>query len=145
MVENKISTLKRAQKESLIRKELSKLFLEVKLSNPNFDNIYISNVKLSSDKSTAFVCFYTDEGEDYFNEKLKLLILYKPSMRKALSKILESRYTPQIIFKYDKGMEKQGKIERLLDKIKEQDSLGSDIEGNEEENSLDDQDLQQDI
>ena len=119
MIDTKIRALKRAQKEALIRKEFSKLFLNIKLEDPELQDLYINRVKLSSDKSVAHIFFYIDGGQDVFNEKLKKLILYKPSLRKALSQLMESRYTPQIVFKYDKAFEKQYEVEKLLDKVKE--------------------------
>lgn len=128
MIDNKTRQLKRAQKESLIRKEFSKLFLEVKLNNPDFEDIYINRVELSADKSIAYIYFFTDKGQDFFDEKLKMLILYKPSLRKALSRLLNSRYTPQIVFRYDKTFEKQCKIEKLLDKVKEMDQPDPDTD-----------------
>ena len=121
MRDQRLRELKRAQKESLIRKEFSKLFLEIKLSNKSLQDIYINRVELSADKSTLHVFFFTDKGPDFFKERLGDLILYKPSIRKALSQILDSRYTPQVKFKYDSIFEKQCKIEALLDKVKEAD------------------------
>lgn len=114
---------RRAQKESLLRKELSKLFLEIQRNDPQFEGIYINRVSLSPDKSMVRVLFYSHEGENFFKEKLKNLILYKPSIRKALSQLIPSRYTPEIIFVFDKTFEKQCRIESLLDKIKEEDQL----------------------
>jgi len=114
------SERRRAQKESILRKELSKLFLDIKLNDPNFEDIFINRVHLTPDKGTIHVFFYTDQGEEYFKEKLPLLILYKPSIRKALSQLISSRYTPQIIFKYDSTFEKQRRLETLLDKVKEE-------------------------
>jgi len=112
---------RRAKKESLVRKELSKLLLQIKQDDSRFDDIFIHRVNLSPDKSCIRVFFYSHKGEDFFNEKLPLLILYKPSIRKALSQAIPSRYTPEIIFKYDKNFEKQCRIELLLDKIKKED------------------------
>jgi ribosome-binding factor A len=132
MTENRISIQKRAKRESLIRKELSKLFLDIKLSDKNLEDIFINDVKLSSDKSSAHVLFFSEKGEEYFNEKLPYIILYKPSVRKALSQILDSRYTPHIIFEYDKTLAKQAKIEALLDKIKAvEETVTSDISSDE--------------
>jgi len=121
MISKSLRETRRAQKESLLRKELSKIFLDIKRNDPSFEGIFINKVKLSPDKGMLHVFFYTDQGIDFFKEKLPLLILYKPSVRKALSQIISSRYTPQIIFKYDKAFEKQCRIETLLDKIKEED------------------------
>lgn len=147
MIENKVSNLKRAQKESLIKKELSKLFLEIKLSDKNLEDIYINNVQLSTDKSAAHVLFFSEKGQEYFEQKLPFLILYKPSVRKALSRILDSRYTPQVIFQYDKTFEKQVKIEALLDRVKVQDEVtfGKDTQENlqnQDTNTAENQDIE---
>ena len=123
MRDNKIRELKRSQKESLLRKEFSKLFLTIKQEDSRFEDIFIHKIKLSSDKSHIHVFFYTHKGADYFKTIFSHLILYKPSMRKALSQIIKSRYTPEIVFKYDTTFEKQCKIEQLLNKIKEEDQL----------------------
>lgn len=134
MIEKKVNYQKRAQRESLIRKELSKLFLEIKLSDENLKDIFINNVQLSSDKSTANILFFSLSGEEHFEKILPFLILYKPSMRKALSRILDSRYTPQIVFRYDKTCEKQAKIEALLDKLKTEDPENQDLSDNNIDN-----------
>jgi len=137
MNDSKIRELKRAQKESLIKKEFSKLFLQIKLEDPDLGDLFINRVKLSSDKSVASVFFYMEGGQDAFREKLKKLVLYKPSVRKALSRLIESRYTPQIVFKYDKTFEKQMEVEKLLNTLRdepnsspqgEQDNLKNDPE-----------------
>jgi len=138
MIDTKVRELKRAQKEALIRKEFSKLFLNIKLEDPELSDLYINRVKLSSDKSVASIFFYIDGGQNVFNEKLRKLILYKPSLRKALSRLIESRYTPQIVFKYDKALEKQLEIEKLLDKVTkethdiEQEDSETQVESSEE-------------
>jgi len=123
MRDTKTKELKRSQKESLLKKELSKLFLEVKLNDPKFEGIFINKVQLSSDKSMVHVFFFTHEGYESFKELKPFLIMYKPSIRKALSQIIDARYTPEITFKYDKAFEKQCKIEQLLDKIKDEEQL----------------------
>ncbi|KKP29294.1 MAG: Ribosome-binding factor A [candidate division TM6 bacterium GW2011_GWF2_30_66] len=137
MTENKVSLQKRAKRESLIKKELSKLFLDIKQTDRNLDDIYITNVELSSNKSSAHVLFFSEKGEEFFNEKLNFIILYKPSVRKALSQILNSKYTPNIIFQYDKTLEKQAKIEALLDKVKSDPDYKAEdtIEDSDQENT----------
>jgi len=114
------SERRRAQKEAILRKELSKLFLDIKRNDSDFEDIFINRVRLSPDKGMIHVFFYTDQGEEYFKEKLPRLILYKPSIRKALAQLIASRYVPELLFKFDKTFEKQRRIETLLDKIKEE-------------------------
>ena len=92
---------------------------------------------MSSNKSSAHVLFFSEKGEEFFNEKLNFIILYKPSVRKALSQILNSKYTPNIIFQYDKTLEKQAKIEALLDKVKSDPDYKAEdtIEDSDQENT----------
>jgi ribosome-binding factor A len=117
----RVSEIKKAQKEKLLFKEISKLFLELTLDNPELRDLFVSRVILSPDKSNCFIYFYSPHGQNFFEEKLQLLKLYKPSMRKSISSIIEARYTPELIFKYDEQHEKTEKINQLLEKIKTED------------------------
>jgi ribosome-binding factor A len=123
MFKKQLHEIKKAQKESLLLRELSKLFLQLTLDDKELEGLTISKIKLSADKSVCTVFFYTQEGHDYFKKRLARLILYKPSLRKALSQTVALRHTPDLIFKYDKQIEKQLKIEKLLDKIKTEEQL----------------------
>lgn len=122
MSESRLSDIKKSQKESLLLREISTIFFQASLDDKNLQDAYISRVKLSDDKGVCYVFFYCPAGEEFFNEKLKILKLYKPSLRKAIAKTIKGRYVPELIFKYDNEFEKQRKIEDVLDKIKEEDS-----------------------
>lgn len=112
--------IKRAQKESLLFKEISILFNQVLIDDARIKDIFINRVKLSQDKSSCSVYFYTEKGKDYFNSILEVLTLYKPSLRKALADKINSRRVPDIIFKFDENFEKQFRIESLIEKIKKE-------------------------
>jgi ribosome-binding factor A len=56
-------------------------------------------------------------AEERYRQAKKALSLYKPSIRKALSVILHSRYTPHVRFCYDSGHEKSQKIHQLFEQI----------------------------
>jgi len=118
----KVSTIRREQKESLLMKEISQLFLTASLDDPNLRGLFINRVTLSPSKSVCYVFFYSENGENVFNDKLESLKLYKPSLRKAISQ-MKGRYAPEIVFKYDRQFEKQQKIENLLEKIKKEEKL----------------------
>jgi ribosome-binding factor A len=118
MVYHQSSAIKRAQKESQLQQELSKLLLQLTLDNHQLQGLFVNRVKLSPDKSVCTVFFYTANGRTEFEEKLGSLILYKPSLRKAISQIIPSKYVPEFIFKFDDQFEKQQHIDELLDKIK---------------------------
>ena len=123
MFKKQLQEIKKAQKESLLLRELSKLFLQLMLDDKELEGLTISKVKLSADKSICTVFFYTQAGPEDFEKRLVRLKLYKPSLRKALSQTLALRHTPDLIFKYDKQIEKQHKIEKLLEKIKTEEQL----------------------
>jgi len=110
--------IKRAQKESLLYKHLAPLFNQIALDDPRVAGMTLNRVELSANKSTATLYFYSDQGEADFKENLDTLILYKPSLRAAIAKLVPSRYTPELIFKFDDRFEKELKINKLLDKLK---------------------------
>jgi ribosome-binding factor A len=113
-----VSSIKRAQKESLFFREISKLFSQTALDDNRLRDVSVNRVQLSPDKGSCTVFFYTAEGEEHFNQILPILVLYKPSLRKALASTIKSRYTPEIIFKFDKHFEKQQRIEHLIEQVK---------------------------
>jgi len=114
---------KRAQKERLLLREISKLFLQIITDDPELQGTFIHRVQLSEDKSICNVYFYSDKGKKAFDKKLERLKLYKPSLRKALADRLKFRYMPDLRFKFDTQYEKQRSIEKLLDKLKGEDQL----------------------
>ncbi len=119
MVYHQPSAIKRAQKESLIQQEFSKLLLQLMLDDSRLQGLFVSRIKLSADKSVCTIFLYASTGEDEFHEKLGTLLLYKPSLRKAMAQIIPSRYVPELVFKFDDLFEKQKHMDELLDKIKE--------------------------
>lgn len=121
-----VSSIKKSQKESLLFRAIAQLFTQTMLDDKKLQGLFINRVKLSDDKSVCTVYFYTTGGLEDFREKLQTLILYKPSMRHALAKTIKSRYTPELIFKFDDQFEKQQRIEGLLEKVKGEDSSNTD-------------------
>jgi len=120
---NKISSIKKEQKESLLLREISALLLQLSLDDSKLTGLTISRVSLSSDKSICTVYIFTSGGLDEFKDKLAILKLYKPSMRKALSQEIKGRYVPDIKFRFDEQFEKQRRLEELLEKVKGEDQL----------------------
>lgn len=113
-----VKTIKQAKRTALLFRELSQLFMHLVMDESRLGNIFISRVDLSRDGGICFIFFYTPDGESKFNEQLPILILYKPSLRKALSQRILGRYTPELVFKFDDRFEKHHKLDVLLDKIK---------------------------
>jgi len=115
--------IKKAQKESYFFREISQFFHQIVIDEPRLNGIFINRVSLSSDGGTCVVLFLAANGKTEFEEKLPTLILYKPSLRTALAKTSHGRYTPNLIFRYDEDQEKVEKINRLLDKLKDEGRL----------------------
>ncbi len=113
-----VSNVKRAQKESLLFREISQLFLQATMDDPRLRGIFVNRVHLSPDKGLCTVYFYTAEGEEHFNQILHTLTLYKPSLRKALASTIKGRYVPDLLFKFDKQFEKQQRIEELIEQVR---------------------------
>lgn len=113
-----LSEIKRARKESLLFKEITQLFRETTLDDHRLHGLTISDVSLSSDKSSCTILFYTEKGEEHFQRVFDTLVLYKPSLKKALATQIKLRRVPELIFKFDRKYEKRLRLEMLLDSIK---------------------------
>lgn len=100
-------------------KTIARLLSLQMVEDPSLRGVFVSRVEFNADKSVCSVFFYTEEGEEFFAEKLERLKLYRPSLRKALAQEIEGRYVPEIVFRFDAQMKKQLAIEHLLDTIKE--------------------------
>lgn len=117
---SQVAQIKRSQKESLLLRELSKMLHQLSLDDKELDGLTINRVQLSRDKSVCIVYFYDAAGPDTFQKKLGLLVLYKPTMRKGLASILQSKYVPNIKFMFDDQFETTQRVETLLDVAKKE-------------------------
>lgn len=114
--------IRKARKESQFLRVITTLFMSQAVEDERLRDIFINRIELSADGGLCYVLFYSERGEAYFDEILPHLILYKPSLRAALAKEIRSRYTPDIIFKFDNKFVKQQKIEQLIDKVIREDN-----------------------
>jgi ribosome-binding factor A len=120
MTRQTVRSIKQSKKESLFYQELSTLFMKVAFDEPLFHGLTLNRVALSADGGICFMFFYTAGGKEAFEKLMPKLILYKPSLRKALAHSINSRYTPELVFRFDEQFEKQQRIEELLSKIGEE-------------------------
>jgi len=112
--------IKREQKKSFLLREISALVRSLAQDEPKLSFLFVTKVELSKDTGICYVYFSTHTDKEAFYQGLEILKLYKPSMRKALAKILQTKYVPELFFKYDSAKEKERKINVLLDKISEE-------------------------
>ena len=98
----------------LIKRELVQL-LSTSTKDPRLQNVFITDVIVSRDLSSAKVFFSVEDDE----QKQVTHLLNKASgfFRSALSKSLELRHTPSLSFLYDKAPNTGAKMDKLLSKL----------------------------
>lgn len=110
--------IKRAQKAALFFKEISELFYQAARDNKDLKDLYPNRVKFSADMGICTVLFYSPHGKSYFEEKIPVLILFKPSLRGAIARRIPMRRVPEFIFQYDDEFEEQQKLDAVIEKLK---------------------------
>ena len=113
-------TSKRSEKIADSLKREASLILNNDVQDPRLQNINITAVKVTDDIGLAYV-YYTIIGKSIKKRDSKIddKILKKLSgmMRSKLSKIMEIRRVPKIVFKFDESIEYSENIEELLKNI----------------------------
>tara|TARA_B100001248_G_scaffold117463_1_gene87838 strand:- start:445 stop:792 length:348 start_codon:yes stop_codon:yes gene_type:complete len=104
----------------LLKKEVS-LILSHEVKDPRLQNMNITAVKVTDDISIAYV-YYTIIGKSIKKKESKVennvLIKLSGMLRSKISKLIEIRRVPKIIFKFDESIEYSANIEKLLKNIK---------------------------
>jgi len=118
MISKRQQDVKHAQREAFLYREIASLFSRLMTNEPQLSGMFINRISLSPDRGLCTVYFYTTAGRDTFKKQLPTLILYKPSLRDAIAKALQSRYTPEIRFAYDDQYDKQRRVEDLIEQLK---------------------------
>lgn len=101
------------RKKEMIRTKLSAIIRKYS-SNPKFENVSISNVKISPD-SAAAVIYYSVFMEDVDTDDLtKSLNSAAGFFQAKLAATLKTRNTPKLSFVYDPGFDHADKISQIL-------------------------------
>ena len=104
----------------LLKREIS-LILSQEVKDPRLQNINITAVKVTDDIGIAYL-YYTVIGKSIrksdSNIESKNLAKLAGMIRSKLSKIIEIRRVPKLIFKFDESIEYSENIERLLKNLK---------------------------
>ncbi len=116
-LETPLHRIKRARREAQLQKIVAGLLTQQACDDPELQDLQVTRVELNQSKSVCYVLFYSSHGEAFFREKLGHVILYKPSLRKAIGQELQGRYVPEIVFKYDTNLKKQLALEALIDHV----------------------------
>ena len=103
----------------MIKQSLGMIFLrdEAKIPNLETREITVTEVRMTSDLKTARVYVIPLGGVD-MKETVRALTEYSHLVRKALSKRLDIKFLPKLTFVEDNSFEYAEKIEKIIKKIK---------------------------
>ena len=106
----------------LVKQNLGELFIrnEAKIPSINSKLITVTEVRMTPDLKTARV-YIIPLGGINTKESVRILTEYSHLVRKALSKRLDIKFLPKLIFVEDNSFEYAEKIERLIKKNKDKD------------------------
>jgi ribosome-binding factor A len=106
----------------LVKQNLGELFIrnEAKIPSINSKLITVTEVRMTPDLKTARVYVIPLGGVDT-KQTVRILTEYSHLVRKALSKRLDIKFLPKLIFVEDNSFEYAEKIERIIKKNKEDD------------------------
>jgi ribosome-binding factor A len=119
MKKPRISYIKQARRESFFYSELASLFVKIVQDNAVLLPLSISRAELSDKGSLCTVYFTCEGGAEQFKKLLPTLLLYKPTLRHALSQTIAKRRCPELVFSYDAALEKAREIEELFESLPE--------------------------
>ena len=107
----------------LVKQNLGELFIrdEAKIPLINSKLITVTEVRMTPDLKTARVYVIPLGGIDT-KETVRILTEYSHLVRRALSKRLDIKFLPKLTFVEDNSFEYAEKIERIIKKIKVNDT-----------------------
>ncbi len=100
----------------LIHIRLSNL-LERKIKDPRLHLVTITDVEVSPDASRADVYFSAPGGDQSLEEVQEGLDSAAGWLRRELGQHLRLRHTPELIFHYDRSVERGERISSILDEL----------------------------
>jgi ribosome-binding factor A len=118
MLQHKPGGVRREQKKSLYKKEISRLFHHLVEDYSELSSLVVTRVDISADSGICYVFFTSFGGREQFEKALEKLKLFKSSLRSAFGRAIQTRYTPDLHFLFDEELEKQRMLDDLLDKVK---------------------------
>ena len=102
--------------EDFLKKEISQI-ISSHVRDPRYKFINIVDVKCSTDLSVATVFYTIIDGDFSDSPDLRSLKKFASMVRSKLSKFMQIRRVPKLIFKYDQSLERYNNIETLLNSL----------------------------
>jgi ribosome-binding factor A len=123
MNRSRIRDIKHAQKESALLQKIGQFFIQIIQDEPELQKLSITRVQLSPEKGMCTIFFHALGGLSEYEALRSRLVLYKASLRKALSQVTHGRYTPELRFAYDAQLDKQRHMDDIIDRLKREGKL----------------------
>ena len=99
--------------EDFLKKEISQI-ISSQAKDPRYKFLNIVDVKCSSDLGVAKVFYTIIDGDIADSPNSKSLEKFSSMVRSKLSKFMQIRRVPKLIFKYDESLERYNNIDALL-------------------------------
>ena len=113
---NKMSSTRVPKVEDFLKKEISQI-ISSQARDPRYKFLNIVDVKCSSDLGVATVFYTIINGDISDAPDYKSLEKFASMVRSKLSKFMQIRRVPKLIFKYDKSLERYNNIDALLNSL----------------------------
>ena len=102
--------------EDFLKKEISQI-ISSQVKDPRYKFLNIVDVKCSSDLGVAKVFYTIINGDIADSPDNKSLEKFASMVRSKLSKFMQIRRVPKLIFKYDESLERYNNIDSLLNSL----------------------------
>lgn len=111
-----MSTTRVPKIEDFLKKEISQI-ISSQVQDQRYKLFNIVDVKCSSDLGVATVFFTIINGDKTSAPEKKSMEKFSSMVRSKLSKFMQIRRVPKLIFKYDESLERYNNIDSLLSSI----------------------------
>ena len=113
---NSMSSTRVPKIEDFLKKEISQI-ISSQVKDPRFKFLNIVDVKCSSDLGVAKVFYTIINGDIADSPDKRSLEKFSSMVRSKLSKFMQIRRVPKLIFKYDESLERYNNIDALLNSL----------------------------
>jgi ribosome-binding factor A len=110
----------KARVEDEIMALVSELLLR-RVKDPRVAGVSLTHVEASRDYSTAKILYNVIGGSENIDEVQRGLDSSRRFMRSHIARRLRLRVAPELIFRYDRSLDRAMKIEELIERIHRED------------------------
>ena len=113
---NSMSSTRVPKIEDFLKKEISQI-ISSQVKDPRYKFLNIVDVKCSSDLGVAKVFYTIINGDISDSPDKKSIEKFSSMVRSKLSKFMQIRRVPKLIFKYDESLERYNNIDAILNSL----------------------------